>query len=358
MYRLLAGGSSKKDKAKKQQDEGFIREKPPKKPKKKKKKKKHSADGKGERKKKKIKKMRMRLMGKKNKKSKKDPDFVGQDDGPDDGEAIRLPPTTIDQQYGAYGGASPGGGIGGSASGMGGSGDNFQLDNVSPGMRRSEDVRRLGGPPSDEANKKFRVKPFHAFPAPLYLNETELYQNMMVASDEFEFLSSYLDPSTKSTRRAKVPEIVRKHFGSPKEDGRVGSLRVEVLGCVGVDRAKPDISVYLVVGDCAFMADIITGERSPMWPYSSKRAAVFPLIMPLRDFFWAFLMSSNERIAKLITFAAASLSTPPRYVLTPNMTLPSPYVHRHSFTIDDHAASSGYVFPYIGSVNVRPLCRI
>ena len=55
-------------------------------------------------------------------------------------------------------------------------------------------------------------------------------------------------------------------------------MRVEVLGCVGLDRSsKPEIAAYLVVGDCAFATDIIPGVRSPMWPYSSKRAAVFPL---------------------------------------------------------------------------------
>jgi hypothetical protein len=100
---------------------------------------------------------------------------------------------------------------------------------------------------------------------------------MMAPSTEFEFLTSYLNPSTKTTRRAKVPDIVKRHFGTPREDGRIGSLRVEILGCVGLDRLKPDVSVYAICGDCAFTSDIISGVRSPMWPNSSKRAAVFPL---------------------------------------------------------------------------------
>lgn len=137
--------------------------------------------------------------------------------------------------------------------------------------------KRLEAATPEDINKKFRVKPFYAFPAPSYMNEVELYQCMMSPSTEFNFLTSYLNPSTKATRRAKVPEIVRRHFGSPKEDGRIGSLRVEVLGCVGLDRLKPDVSVFAVCGDCAFSTDIIQGSRSPMFPNSSKRAAVFPL---------------------------------------------------------------------------------
>ena len=129
----------------------------------------------------------------------------------------------------------------------------------------------------DDVNKKVRVKPYSAFPSGTYMNEIELYQCMMAGSSRFEFLTSYLDPSTKLTRRAKVPDIVRRQFGSPKEDGRIGSLRIEILGCVGLDRAKPEVSVYAVCGDCAFTTDIIDGNRSPMWPNSSKRAAVFPL---------------------------------------------------------------------------------
>lgn len=158
-----------------------------------------------------------------------------------------------------------------------GDGGGFQLDNVHPGglkLNNRDSTRDVG---SVDDGKKIRIKPHHAFPTPVYMTENELYQNMMQPSDEFEFLTSYLNPSTKATRRVKVPDMVRRHFGSPKEDGRIGSLRVEVLGCVGLDRAKPDVSVYLVVGDCAFATDIIQGARSPMLPSSAKRAAVFPL---------------------------------------------------------------------------------
>ena len=212
----------------------------------------------GEGKKRKIKKMRLRLKGKKKKKKDLEGDYML---GPSGHER---------RERGSY-----------EEDGYGGGGG-FQLDNVTMshkhghghgGLRESEQYRD----PMGDAGKKFRVKPFHAFPQPVYMNESELYNNMMQPSEEFEFLTSYLNPSTKATRRVKVPDMVRRHFGSPKEDGRIGSLRVEVLGCVGLDRTKPEVSVYLVVGDCAFATDIIPGARSPMFPASSKRAAVFPL---------------------------------------------------------------------------------
>lgn len=212
---------------------------------------------------KKIKKMRLRL---KNKKKKKD----STDDYYQRGSRERPRQTRSyddEDEYGEEGG--------------------FQLDNVQLGAQNFERshepeplTRRImgvGESGGGDSNKKFRVKPFHSFPSPVYLTENELYHNMMQPSDEFHFLVSYLSPSTKVTRRVRTPDIVRRHFGSPREDGRIGSLRVEVLGCVGLDRLKPEVSVFLVVGDCAFATDIISGARSPMWPATSKRAAVFPL---------------------------------------------------------------------------------
>jgi len=130
---------------------------------------------------------------------------------------------------------------------------------------------------TSNAKGKTRVKPNHAFSTPTFMTEAELYNCMMKPSEEFEFLTSYLNPSTKITRKVRVSDIVRQHFGSPREDGRVGSIRVEVLGCVGLDRHRPDVAVYLVAGDCAFTTDTINGNRSPMWPNSCKRACVFPL---------------------------------------------------------------------------------
>lgn len=153
----------------------------------------------------------------------------------------------------------------------------YEMEESAPTPRGLMARKARAQPAQNTEDKKFRIKPYHAFPAPFYLNEAELYDCMMAPSDTVEFLTSYLTPSTKATRRAKVPPVIQRNFGSPREDGRIGSLKVEVLGCVGLARAKPEISVYLVVGDCAFTTDIIAGARSPMWPNSSKRAAVFPL---------------------------------------------------------------------------------
>ena len=125
--------------------------------------------------------------------------------------------------------------------------------------------------------KKFRVRPYHVFPEARYLTEEDIYADSTAPSVFYEFLKSYIHPTTKPSKKIQVPEQVRELFGTPAYDGRIGSLRVEVLGCVSLDRQKPDISVYLVSGDAAFCTDVIQGYRSPMWPCESRRAAVFPL---------------------------------------------------------------------------------
>jgi hypothetical protein len=214
----------------------------------------------GEGKKKKIKRLKLRLKKKKKHKKKHKDEIYGEGAYADRGARDRGGPQYYDDEE-EY--AGDGGG--------------FQLDNVQPGGKRHGRESQREDQGLEDDGKKLRTKPYHAFPSPVYMTEGEIYQNMMQPSDEFEFLTSYLNPSTKATRRAKVPDVVRRHFGSPREDGRIGSLRVEVLGCVGLDRAKPDVSIYMVVGDCAFATDIIPGARSPMFPSSAKRAAVFPL---------------------------------------------------------------------------------
>lgn len=125
--------------------------------------------------------------------------------------------------------------------------------------------------------KKFRVRPYHVFPEPRYLTEEQIYADSTAPSVFYEFLKSYIHPTMKPPKNIQVPEQVRELFGTPAYDGRIGSLRVEVLGCVSLDRQKPDVCVYLVSGDAAFCTDVIQGYRSPMWPCESRRAAVFPL---------------------------------------------------------------------------------
>lgn len=122
-----------------------------------------------------------------------------------------------------------------------------------------------------------RVRPFRCFPEPVYMSEEDIYKDSLKPSENYEFLKSYLKPTWQSMKSVKVAEDVQKLFGSPKDDGRIASLRVEILGCVSLARSKPDVSVCLVCGDAAFCTDVVQGYRSPMWPNCSRRAAVFPI---------------------------------------------------------------------------------
>lgn len=125
--------------------------------------------------------------------------------------------------------------------------------------------------------KKHRIRPYHCFDPPLFMTEEELYTDSMEPSVSFEHLQSFLAPSSPSAKALSVPESVSLLYDSPATDGRIGSLRVEVLGCVSLNRNKPDVAVYMVCGDSAFSTDVLHGYRSPMWPSASKRAAIFPI---------------------------------------------------------------------------------
>jgi C2 domain len=127
-------------------------------------------------------------------------------------------------------------------------------------------------------NKKHRVRPYRCFTEPTYMTEDEIYEDMMKPSKTAAFLKSHFPPST-----SKIPgefflsDMVRSLYDSPEVDGRIGSIRVEVLGAVGLARQKPYCAVYVVSGDCAFCTDVLNNFRSPMWPSASTRAAVFPV---------------------------------------------------------------------------------
>ena len=124
--------------------------------------------------------------------------------------------------------------------------------------------------------KELRVRPYHCFaPHKVFMTEDEIYQNMLRPSEIVEHVDSSVEPWCKIAE-PELTEVERSHWGSP-QDGRIGSLRVEVLGCVGISKYKADVSVYLVCGDAAFATDVIHGSRSPMWPACSKRAACFPI---------------------------------------------------------------------------------
>ena len=131
---------------------------------------------------------------------------------------------------------------------------------------------------NSKVKKKLRVRPYHCFPdEAVMMTEEEIYAESLNKSKEFVPLKSYLAPSTKRPPDLAVSDSIREMWGDPETDGRIGSLRVEVLGCVGLNRTKPDISLYIVCGDSAFCTDVITGYRSPMWPTASRRACTIPI---------------------------------------------------------------------------------
>mmetsp|Transcript_40846 Transcript_40846/g.85005 ORF Transcript_40846/g.85005 Transcript_40846/m.85005 type:complete len:1211 (-) Transcript_40846:1229-4861(-) len=131
---------------------------------------------------------------------------------------------------------------------------------------------------SRATKKKYRVKPFHAFKDPVHMTEEDIYNDSTKPSVHCEMLKSYLAPSTRAHKKIPINPNIQEKYGSPARDGRIGSLKCEVLGCVSLARkSKPDICVYMVCGDAAFCTDVIQGYRSPMWPSASRRAAVFPI---------------------------------------------------------------------------------
>lgn len=143
--------------------------------------------------------------------------------------------------------------------------------------RRGERARYNTNQGSSSVRKQFRVRPYHRFPDGATMTEEEIYADSLLPSREFCHVKSYIAPSTRSTKTADIPDHVRNFWGSPNDDGRIGSLRVEILGCVRLNRTKPDACVYAVCGDAAFCTDVLSGYRSPMWPSVSRRACIFPI---------------------------------------------------------------------------------
>ena len=126
-------------------------------------------------------------------------------------------------------------------------------------------------------NKEIRVKPFHCFaPEVVYMTEAEMHHSMVKPSEKIAYLESYIAPSSNKTKRMQICDETKRMWGKTN-DGRIGSLRIEVLRCIGLAFVKPDVAVYLICGDVPFVTDCINSCRSPMWPSNSKRAAVFPI---------------------------------------------------------------------------------
>jgi hypothetical protein len=126
--------------------------------------------------------------------------------------------------------------------------------------------------------RKMRVKPYHAFPDAVYMTEEDIYADSLNPTKTFDFLRSYLKPSSRFALWYPVSDATSATWGSPHDDGRIGALRLEVLGCVSLARQKPDVVVYAICGDAAFATDVLTGYRSPMWPSTARRGAVYPLM--------------------------------------------------------------------------------
>jgi C2 domain len=105
--------------------------------------------------------------------------------------------------------------------------------------------------------KEFRVLPSYAYPH-RWMTKAEMIEEMILPSDWFHDL--------------RVPGCT---------DKEIGSLRVEVLQCVGLPRldrgSDSDAVVYLVCGSYAFSTDIIYNRTNPMWLRKSRRACEFPV---------------------------------------------------------------------------------
>ena len=81
--------------------------------------------------------------------------------------------------------------------------------------------------------RKFRVRPYHRFSRPVQMTEEEIYADSLKPSKEFEFLKTYLAPSCptkeeEDSTNNNIPQRIQDMWGSPAQDGRIGSIRV---GC-------------------------------------------------------------------------------------------------------------------------------
>ena len=132
--------------------------------------------------------------------------------------------------------------------------------------------------------KLFKVKPYGYYPSSTYMTEKEIHVEMLKPStfvkhcigDSFAKIDEGM-MNKESCDCLSCSEIYNR-FGiktPSNNDNRIGSLLVEVLGCVRLP--KPNTFVYLLCGDSAFSTDVIPSVHSPKWPCRSRRAALFPI---------------------------------------------------------------------------------
>jgi len=138
-------------------------------------------------------------------------------------------------------------------------------------------VKRAAYSSSLRSQRKVRVRPYRCFPDGRTMTEEEIYTDSLKPSTRFELTKSYVQPAFKNMKDVKVKPEISNLYSSPARDGRIGSIRAEVLGCISLNRTKPEVAVYMVCGDSAFSTDVLTGHRSPMWPCESLRACVLPV---------------------------------------------------------------------------------
>jgi C2 domain len=129
-----------------------------------------------------------------------------------------------------------------------------------PAMGLHDDLELLSRRTADTeagANREFRVSPTYCYPH-TWMTRDELKEECNLPSTTFHDL-------TVDSQRGQ----------------EIGTLRVEVLSCLGLPRldraSETDAVVYLVCGAHAFATDVIPDTKNPIWLRKTRRACIFPL---------------------------------------------------------------------------------
>ena len=137
--------------------------------------------------------------------------------------------------------------------------DSHDASSVDGGLTLTNDVERLirGHNSRFLQEREYRVLPSHAYPH-RWMTRSEMQEEMVLPSDDFH--------------NPRVPEC---------KDKEIGSLKVEVLQCLGLPKldrtSDTDAVVYMVLGSYAFATDIIPNRTNPIWLRKTRRAVDFPV---------------------------------------------------------------------------------